>query len=375
MPALFHPVWIHQYLAGFTGFQAGHGFGKIFHRDAVGDYGVKIEASALEQGGHLVPRLVHAAAIDALNGQAFEDDVFGEVELNRFRGESEQRDASAAAHDVEGGADRVGMASHLENHVHAQASGFLGDDGTYIFFGWIEGVVGFHLGRQLAPMLVDFDGEDGGCAHGSRHRDRKQTDGAAAGDGYSLRGDFSRQHRVHGVAQRIENGRVLLGNHRIELPDIRFGDDDVLGESSVGVDADDFHIPADVGFARAALQALAASHVHFGGHEIAFLDAGDFIAEGGHLAAEFVSGDERRMNASLSPAVPFKDVEIGAADGGDLDFAEYVGAAVGGNFDFADFRARRGFRLNHREHGARHWKYWAWKPPHEYGIRRANSLF
>jgi hypothetical protein len=39
----------------------------------------------------------------------------------------------------------------------------------------------------------------------------------------------------------------------MEFPDIRFGDDDVLGESSVGVDADDFHVLADVGFAGAAL--------------------------------------------------------------------------------------------------------------------------
>jgi len=45
-----------------------------------------------------------------------------------------------------------------------------------------------------------------------------------------------------------------------------------------------------VSFASAALQALAASDVHFGGNEIAFLDAGDFIAEGDDLAAEFVSG-------------------------------------------------------------------------------------
>src|SRR5271157_3442651 len=105
---LFRSVWIHQYLAGFARFQAGHGFGKIFHRDAVGDYGVKIEASALEQGGHLVPGLVHAAAVDALNGEAFEDDVFGEVERDGFRGEAEERDASAAADDVEGGADGVG---------------------------------------------------------------------------------------------------------------------------------------------------------------------------------------------------------------------------------------------------------------------------
>ena len=153
-------------------------------------------------------------------------------------------------------------------------------------------------------MLVDFDGEDGGRAHRSRHCDREQADGAAAGDGDGFRGDFSGQHRVHGVAQRIEDGSVLLRDRRIELPDIRFGDDDILGERSVGIDADDFHVLANVGFAGAALQALAASHMHFGGHEIAFLDAGDFIAERRHFAAELVSGDQRRMNAVPGPSGP-----------------------------------------------------------------------
>src|ERR1017187_430903 len=246
------------------------------------------------------------------------------------------------------------MARHFEDHVHAEAAGFFRDNGTYIFFGGIERVVGVHLGRDLAPMFVDFDREDGGCAHGSRHCDREQSDGAAAGDGYGFRGDFPGQHGVHGVAQRIEDGCVLLRDGGIEVPDIRFGDDDVLGESSVGIDADNLDVLADVGFAGAALQALAASHVHFGGYEIALLHAGDLIAKRDHLAAEFVSWDQRRMNASLGPAVPFINVEIGAADGGNFDFDENVGASVAGNFDFADLRTWRGFRLDHCEHGAGH---------------------
>src|ERR1700674_2907463 len=57
------------------------------------------------------------------------------------------------------------------------------------------------------------------------------------------------------------------------------------------------------------------------------------------------------MNAPLGPAVPFIDMEIGAADGGDFDFDEDVVVSVAGNFYFADFRARRGFRLDHCEHG------------------------
>ena len=76
-------------------------------------------------------------------------------------------------------------------------------------------------------MFVDFDGEDRGCAYGSRDRDRKQSDRAATGYGYSFRGDFPRQHGVDGVAQRIENGGVFLRDGGIQFPDIRFGDDDV----------------------------------------------------------------------------------------------------------------------------------------------------
>ncbi len=64
---------------------------------------------------------------------------------------------------------------------------------------------------------------------------------------------------------------VLARDRRIELPDIGLGNDDVFGEGAVGVDADDLHVLADVRFAGAALQALAAGDVHLGGDEVAFL--------------------------------------------------------------------------------------------------------
>ena len=186
--------------------------------------------------------------------------------------------------------------------------------------------------------------------HGAGHGNREQADGAAAGDGYGLGGDFSGQHGVYGVAEGIEDRRVLQRNGGIELPDIRFGNDDVFGEGAVGVDADDLHVLADVRFAGAALQALAAGHVHLGGNEVAFLHAGDFVAERRHFSAEFVPGNERRMNAVLRPAVPVVDVQVGAADGRDLHLDQHVVAAEGGNLYFANLRSRRGLRLDHRQH-------------------------
>ncbi len=181
-----------------------------------------------------------------------------------------------------------------------------------------------------------------------------KSDRSATGDGDRFGRNFSRQHAMDGVAQRIQDRGVLLRNRRIELPDIRFRNHHVFGEGPVGIHADDFYVLADVRFASAALQTLAAGDVHLGGNEIAFLDAGNFVAERRHFAAEFMAGNQRRMNPVLRPAVPLVNVQIGAADGRNFDFDQYIGPAKGWNLDLADFRARRGFRLHDREHGFLH---------------------
>ena len=157
-------------------------------------------------------------------------------------------------------------------------------------------------------MLVHFDGKYAGRAHGSGDGDRKKSNRAASRDGYGFRGDLTGENCVNSIAQRIENRRVFRWNGGIKLPDIRFWNDDVFRKSAVGIDADDLHVLADVRLAGAALQALAAGHVHFGGNEIAFLYAGDFVAECGYLAAKFVPGNQRRVNAALRPAIPVVDM-------------------------------------------------------------------
>src|SRR5262249_39225957 len=68
--ALTGAVWINQNLAGLAGLQSLHTMRKIFQGDAIRDHGPQIQLSPLEQRGHLVPGLVHAAAVDALNGDA-----------------------------------------------------------------------------------------------------------------------------------------------------------------------------------------------------------------------------------------------------------------------------------------------------------------
>ena len=79
------------------------------------------------------------------------------------------------------------------------------------------------------------------------------------------------------------------------------GDYDESRECAVGVNSDNLHVLTDVRLANATLQTLAARHVHLRRDEIAFLYAGDFVADGRYLAAEFVAGNQRRMNALLRP--------------------------------------------------------------------------
>ena len=123
-----------------------------------------------------------------------------------------------------------------------------------------------------------------------------------------------------------------------------------------------------MGFAGAALQALAAGDVHLGGNEVAFFYAGHFVAECDDLAAKFVSGDERRLDAALGPAVPLVDVEVGAADGGDFYFYQDFVASVGWDGDFSNFRARRGLWFHYCLHRAGH------GVPYRYGIYRSKRF-
>src|SRR5581483_9104180 len=262
--SLVGAVWVKQNFAGLPCLQPFHSLGKIFHRDSVGNDRMKVKLSGFEQGSHLIPGLVHAATINALDGDAFEDDVFGEIKRNGLGGKSEERNASAATNDVESCSNSVGMSSHLEDHVHAIASCLFHHDGVHVVLAGIKDEVRLHFLGKAAAMFIDFDGKDCGRADSSSHGDRKKTDRSTASHGDRLGGNFSSQNRVNRVAERIEDRCIFQRNGGVELPDIRFRDDDVLGKGSVGIHADDSYVLTDVSFAGAALQALSASHMHFG---------------------------------------------------------------------------------------------------------------
>ena len=124
---------------------------------------------------------------------------------------------------------------------------------------------------------------------------------------------------MDGVAHRIHDG-ADIGRDAVELHDVGGRHRDVFGEGAVAVDADDLSAVAEVGVAGAALEAVAADDVAFGGDQVAHGEeaAGRRLrAELGDLASELVArsttgGRSRR----LRPAIPLPDVQVGAADAG-----------------------------------------------------------
>src|SRR6185437_8980470 len=96
--------------------------------------------------------------------------------------------------------------------------------------------------------------------------------------------------------------------------------------------------------ACSALQAFAAVNVHFGGDEVAFLNACDLAADGGNGSTKFMSGHERRVNALLRPGIPLVNMQVGAADGSHFHFDKNVCRANFRTGHFAYFRSgtRRG---------------------------------
>src|SRR5262252_8555664 len=196
-------------------------------------------------------------------------------------------------------------------------------------------------------MLIDLNREYGCGTDCACNSNSKQPNRPTPCDGDRLGGNFARQHGVNGIAKWIENRGVLQRDGGIKLPNIGFGNDDVLGEGPICIDANNLHVLADVSVPCAALQTFAASNVHLGRNKVAFLDAGHFVAECNDLTAKFVAWDQWRMNAVLRPAVPLVDVQIRPTDGGDFDFNQHIGAAEFRNLYFADVRTRCSFRLDH----------------------------
>merc|ERR1712151_796041 len=73
-----------------------------------------------EHGLHLVPRLEHLSAVDALYLQAFENDVVP-IDRKPLGGNAQHRHLTPRIHGGQYGMEGAGHARHLQRHVEALA--------------------------------------------------------------------------------------------------------------------------------------------------------------------------------------------------------------------------------------------------------------
>src|SRR5580704_1912255 len=99
---------------------------------------------------------------------------------------------------------------------------------------------------------------------------------------------------------------------------------------------------------------VPAVHVHFGADKIAGLYCLDFLADAFHNAAKFVTQRDRRLDASLRPAIPAINVQVRAADRGSLDPHKHVGWSNRRHRHRFDRESFRCVRFPQRFHGGRH---------------------
>src|SRR5437773_11300942 len=85
--------------------------------EAMRDHGFYVQA-ALEHDGHLVPGLIHLAAVDAFDSQHVEND-FVPIDGNRFGRNTEHRDLSAVTHVIDHVAKSRWAAGHFQGDVKA----------------------------------------------------------------------------------------------------------------------------------------------------------------------------------------------------------------------------------------------------------------
>ena len=133
---------------------------------------------------------------------------------------------------------------------------------------------------------------------------------------------------MNGVAKRVENGSEFIRNVRVYGPDVYFGNGNVLGKTTIGVDAQNDDINADVTVARTALFAMPASNMAFGTYSIANFCALNRISNRDNFADKFVPGRDADFHATLAPRIPLINVPIGSANSSMSDRYQNIAIAI-----------------------------------------------
>ena len=294
----------------------------------MGDYRAHIE-SALQHARHLVPSLEHLAAVDALDHQAFENDL---VPIDgRFAGRNaEHGDAAAVVHGAQHLAQRGGIARHFEADVETFLHTQIAHGVVQGFTRHIERFGCAHFSGQSQPIVVHVRDDDVPRAAMPGNRHRHDADGAGAGDQHILADDVERQRRVRGVAERIENGCNFVVNGGRQFEHVGRRNGQIFGECPGAVHAHARGVAAQMPPAGPAIAAVPAGDVAFSRYAIAGAEAAHFAAQLDDFPGVFMADGHGHGDGFLRPGIPVVYVHVGAADRRAVHLDEHVVVSDGG---------------------------------------------
>lgn len=279
----------------------------------MGDDGGDVDAG-VEEVGHLVPGLVHLAAVDAFDGDHIEDDGLP-VDAELLGGNAEEGDLAAVEHIREHILERLRNAGHF----HADVEAFLHPEIFLDVFDRgladIDGLCDVtHFLGELEAERVNV-GDDNVAGTGVfRDRGGHNADRAGSGDEHVFAEHFEFESGVDGVAERIEDRGDVEVDLGLVLPNIGLWDGDELGEPAVRVYANPTGISAKGTLAGHAVSAASANQVTFDADNVTGCEVQHIRPYIYDLTNKFVADRRRHLDRLLCPRVPIINMQVRTAD-------------------------------------------------------------
>src|SRR5579863_3388936 len=161
--------------------------------------------TGLQQHGHLVPGLIHLAAVDAFDVEHVENHV-APVDGHLLGGNAQHGDASAVRHVGDHFAEGGRVARHFQTYVEALAHAecFLGARDRVVFN--VERQVDFHFACEIQSIIVNVGDHHVACTGVADHGGGHDADGAGTGNQDVFAQYIERERSMHGIAEGIEDG-------------------------------------------------------------------------------------------------------------------------------------------------------------------------
>ena len=307
------------------------------------DHGRDIQ-SAFEHDRHFVPRLIHFAAVDSLDGQHIEDHEIP-IDGDRFGWDAEDGNFSAMAHRFEHGSEGCRCTGHFESHIEAflQTEFFL--DIGHVARTRVESDGCTHAAREVESKRVEVRDHHMSSACMFHDRGSHESDGSGSGDQNIFAQAIEAQRGVNCIPERIKDGSDVTIDVIVMMPDVGHRQRDVFGERARSIHTDSLCILAQMSSACEAISAAAAYDVSFAGDDFAREEVLNIRTHFDDFADEFMADHHRYGNRLLGPCIPVVDVQIGAADPCLFDPDQHVIDTDCGKRNILEFQAATAMML------------------------------